>query len=62
MHAIFLTEPFDMSQKNYVLPRTRIDLYEFCVLWVICLELSSSENENVQVCAWLQSRLQSRPS
>ena len=48
--------PARYESKNYVLPRTRIDLYEFCVLWVICLELSSSENENVQVCAWLQSR------
>ena len=27
-----------------VLPRTRIDLYEFCILWVIGLELFLPEN------------------
>ena len=48
MYATFLTERLlDTSQKT-VLPRIRIDLYEFCVLWVICLELSSSDKENVQ--------------
>ena len=28
----------------------------FCMLWVIGLELSFSENENVQVCAWFEDK------
>ena len=59
MYATFLTERLlDMSKNNYVLPRTRIYLYKmsFALLWVICLELSSSENEDVQACVWLQVR------
>ena len=41
--------------NNYVLPLTRINLYKtsFAFFWAISLELSSSENENVEsVCGF----------
>ena len=68
MYATFLTERLiDMSQikinlKN-VLPRTRIDLCKMSFAFSgSCLEFSSSKNENVQVCAWLQRKPAKDPS
>ena len=57
MYATFLTERLlDMSKKN-VLPRTRIDLYKMSFAFSgSSVWNSSSENENVQVCAGLQGR------